>query len=46
MAFINITTNNLSRDLVSVPTFLDNWVYIPRNCYNWRLVKTSTFTFS
>lgn len=29
MAFINITTNNLSRDLVSSPTFLDNWVYIP-----------------
>lgn len=29
MAFINITTNNLSRDLVNEPTFLDNWVYIP-----------------
>lgn len=29
MAFINITTNNLSRDLVSNPTFVDNWVYVP-----------------
>ena len=35
MAFINITTNNLSRDLVNAPTFLDNWVYVPRSCYNW-----------
>lgn len=29
MAFINITTNNLSRDLTSSPTFIDNWVYVP-----------------
>lgn len=34
MAFINITTNNLSRDLVSNPTFVDNWVYIPRSYNN------------
>ncbi len=33
MAFINITTNNLSRGLTNSPTFEDNWVYIPRNSY-------------
>ena len=31
MAFINITTNNLSRSLVNAPTFADNTVYVPRN---------------
>lgn len=29
MSFINITTNNLSRELTNVPTFSDNWVYVP-----------------
>jgi len=29
MAFINVTTNNLSRELTNVPTFSDNWVYVP-----------------
>lgn len=35
MPFINITTNNLSRGVVNASTFEDNWVYVPRNSYNW-----------
>lgn len=34
MAFINITTNNLSRGLTNSTTYEDNWVYVPRNSYN------------
>lgn len=29
MAFINITTNNQSRELTNSTTFEDNWVYVP-----------------
>ena len=29
MAFININTNNLSRQLRNATTFADNWVYVP-----------------
>jgi hypothetical protein len=29
MAFININTNNLSRQLKNATTFADNWVYVP-----------------
>lgn len=29
MAFINITTNNLSRELVNSTTYIDNWAYVP-----------------
>lgn len=29
MAFINITTNNLSRELVNTTTYIDNWAYVP-----------------
>lgn len=31
MSFINITTNNLSRQLRNANTYLDNWVYVPGN---------------
>lgn len=29
MSFINITTNNLSRQLRNAATYIDNWVYVP-----------------
>lgn len=29
MAFINIKTNNLSRELTNATTFIDNWAYVP-----------------
>lgn len=35
MPFINITTNNLSRGIINNAVFEDNWVYVPRNSYNW-----------
>lgn len=31
MAFIEITTNNLSRELANSVTAVDNWVYVPGN---------------
>lgn len=29
MSFINITTNNLSKELKNSATFIDNWAYVP-----------------
>ena len=29
MSFIDITTNNMSRQLRNSNTYLDNWVYVP-----------------
>lgn len=38
MSFINITTNNLSRQLRNGATYIDNWVYVPGTAItgNWK----------
>lgn len=44
MSFINITTNNQSRQLRSVSTVIDNWVYIPGNTVTGDYTKPYAIT--
>ncbi len=44
MAFINIYTNNLSRQLTNSRTYIDNWVYVPGTAItgDWKGVHAFT----
>ena len=44
MSFIEITTNNLSRELRNAATFIDNWAYVPGNTKtgDWKVVYPFT----
>lgn len=44
MSFINITTNNLSRQLRNASTYADNWVYVPGNTITGDYKKPYAFT--
>lgn len=44
MAFIEITTNNLSRELNSSKTSIDNWVYVPGTAITGDYTKPLLFT--
>ena len=44
MAFIDITTNNLSRELVNATTYIDNWAYVPGTAITGDYSKIIPFT--
>lgn len=44
MAFIEITTNNLSRELASSTAAIDNWVYVPGTAITGDWTKPLLFT--
>ncbi len=44
MAFINIYTNNLSRELRNTTTFVDNWAYVPGTAITGDWKKPYAFT--
>jgi hypothetical protein len=44
MSFIDITTNNLSRDLSNSTTVVDNWVYVPGTAITGDYTKPLLFT--
>lgn len=44
MAFIDIYTNNLSRELRNSTTFIDNWAYVPGNTITGDYKKIHFFT--
>ena len=44
MAFIEITTNNLSRELRNAATFIDNWAYVPGTAITGDYTKIYAFT--
>ena len=44
MAFIEITTNNLSRELRNAQTFIDNWAYVPGTSITGDYTKVYAFT--
>lgn len=44
MAFIEITTNNLSRELANSTTAIDNWVYVPGTAITGDYSKVLLFT--
>lgn len=44
MAFIEITTNNLSRELRNAATFIDNWAYVPGTTITGDYTKVYAFT--
>ena len=44
MAFIEINTNNLSRELRNAQTFIDNWAYVPGTSITGDYTKVYAFT--
>lgn len=44
MAFIEITTNNISRELRNAATFIDNWAYVPGTAITGDYTKVHAFT--
>lgn len=44
MAFIDITTNNLSRELANSMTAIDNWVYVPGTAITGDYTRPMLFT--
>lgn len=44
MSFIEISTNNMSRELRNATTFIDNWAYVPGNTRtgDWKVVYPFT----
>lgn len=44
MAFIEITTNNLSRELRNAATFIDNWAYVPGTAITGDYTKVYALT--
>jgi len=44
MAFIEITTNNLSKELRNAATFIDNWAYVPGTSITGDYTKVYAFT--
>lgn len=44
MSFIDITTNNLSREFRNAATFIDNWAYVPGTSITGDYTKVYAFT--
>ena len=44
MSFIDITTNNLSREFRNAATFIDNWAYVPGTAITGDYTKVYAFT--